>query len=51
MNALLEIAKITNSRKIKKWCAIKRNKQWNRKWAKEKITAATVTDPLELTWD
>lgn len=51
MNALLGIAKITNIRKIRKICAIQRNKQLNRKWEKEKITAETVTDPLDLTWD
>lgn len=36
MNALLGIAKITSNRKIKKWCAIKRYRQYEAKWAKEK---------------
>jgi hypothetical protein len=51
MNPLLFIAKITSNEKIREWCAIKRYRQYEAKWAKEKITAATVTDPLELTWD
>jgi hypothetical protein len=36
MNALLGIAKITSNRKIKKWCAIKRYRQYEAKWAKER---------------
>lgn len=43
MNALLGIAKITNNRKIKKWCAIKRYRQYEAKWAKEKSHTANVT--------
>jgi len=52
MNALLGIAKITSNRKIKKWCAIKRYRQWEAKWAKEKaaIPVAAVDD-FELSWE
>lgn len=53
MNALLGIAKITNIRKIRKICAIQRNKQLNRKWAKEKSHTANVTlsnDFDEIGW-
>lgn len=42
MNALLGIAKITHNRKIRKYCAIQRNKQLNKKWAKEKTTTLMV---------
>ena len=51
MNALLGIAKITSNRKIRKWCFIKRGQQLQKQWAKEKVSATTETDPLELTWD
>jgi hypothetical protein len=43
MNALLGIAKITRSRRILKWCAIKRHKQYQARWAKEKSHTANVT--------
>jgi len=50
MNALLGIAKITNNHKIKKWCAIKRYRQYEAKWEKEKASVIAETDPFELTW-
>lgn len=43
MNPLLVIAKITSNLKIKKWCAIKRYRQYEKKWAKEKSHTANVT--------
>lgn len=43
MNPLLFIASITSSHRIRKYCAIKRNKQWNRKWAKEKASVVAET--------
>jgi hypothetical protein len=42
MNALLGIAKITHNRKIRIMCAVQRNKQLNKKWAKEKATTVMV---------
>ena len=53
MNPLLFIANITSSRQIRKFCAIQRNKQLNRKWAKEKAVVVATTDSNdfdELGW-
>jgi hypothetical protein len=44
MNPLLFVASITSNHKIIKYCAIQRNKQLNRKWAKEKANAVTLTN-------
>lgn len=48
MNPLLFIASITNSWKIKKWCAIKRYRQHEAKWAKEKTLASTRASKIPL---
>jgi hypothetical protein len=42
MNPLLFIAKITSNEKVFKWCAIKRYRQYEAKWAKEKTTTVMV---------
>lgn len=36
MNALLFVASITSNQKVREWCAIKRYRQYEAKWAKEK---------------
>lgn len=52
MNPLLTIAKITHNHKIRKYCAIQRNKQLNRKWAKEKAATVMVAiESFDLDWE
>jgi hypothetical protein len=42
MNPLLFIAKITKFYRLRRWLAVKRYKQWQAHWAKEKATSAKV---------
>jgi hypothetical protein len=52
MNPLLGIAKITSNRKIRKFCAIQRSKQLNKKWANEKTTTVMVAiESFDLDWE